>query len=49
MEVKKCVDMRKVNGFIALFGKFGLFPCAIRPLPDAALDLMTSTTRQHPE
>jgi hypothetical protein len=43
VEVTKCVDMRNVNGFIALFAQFGLFPCAIRPLPDAALDLMTST------
>ena len=49
MEVTKCVDMRNVNGFVALFAQIGLFPCAIRPLADAALDLMTSTNRQHPE
>jgi hypothetical protein len=46
----KRVDVRKVNGFVALFAPIGLFECAIRPLIDAALDLMTtSTTRQHPE
>jgi hypothetical protein len=48
-EVTERVEMRKVNGFVALFAQFGLFPCAIRPLADAALDLKTSTNRQHPE
>jgi hypothetical protein len=41
--------MRKVNGFVALFAQFRLFPYAIRPLADAALDLMMSTNHQHPE
>jgi hypothetical protein len=48
-EVTKRVEMRNVNGHVALFAPTGLFPCAIRPLVDAALDLMTSTNRQHPE
>ena len=49
MEVTKRVEMRNVNGFVAFFAQFGLFPRAIRPLADAALNLMMSTDRQHPE
>jgi hypothetical protein len=49
MKVTKRVEMRKVNSFVALFAQFRLFPCAIRPLADAALDLVTSTNRQYPE
>ena len=49
MEVTKRVEMRDVYSFVALFGQFGLFPCPIRPLVDAALNLIKSTNRQHPE
>jgi hypothetical protein len=48
-EVTKRVEMRNVNGFVAFFAQFGLFPGALRPLADAALNLMTSTNRQLPE
>ena len=47
-EITKWAKMQKVNLFVALFAPIGLFPCTIRPLVDAALDLMTSTTRQNP-
>ena len=48
VEITKRVEMRNVNSFVALFAQIGLFPCAIRPLVNATLDLMTtSTTRQH--
>jgi hypothetical protein len=40
VEFIKRVDMRTINSFVALFAPIGLFPCAIRPLVDAALDLM---------
>ena len=49
MEVTKRVEMRDVYSFVALFRQFGHFPCTIKPLADAALDLMTSTNRQYPE
>ena len=49
-EVTKRVEMRNVSAFVTLFPPIGLFPCAIIPFDDAALDLMTaSITRQHPE
>ena len=49
-EVTKRVEMRNVNSFAAFFAQFRLFPRAIRPLADAALDLVTtSTNHQHPE
>jgi hypothetical protein len=38
IEITKRVEMRKVNGLVALFAQIGLFPCAIRPLLDATLD-----------
>ena len=47
-EIMKRVEMRTVNGFIALFAPIGLFPDAIRTLIYAALNLIISTTRQHP-
>jgi hypothetical protein len=40
-EIKERVEMRKVIGLVAPFAPIGLIPCAIRPLVDAALDLMT--------
>ena len=46
--ITKRVEIQKVNGFVALFAPIGLLPCIIRPLVDPALDLITSTTRQHP-
>lgn len=49
IEIIKRVEMRKVNGFVALFGPIGLLACTSRPLVDAALNLITTgTTRQHP-
>jgi hypothetical protein len=48
-EVIKRVEMRTIMGFVALFVPIRLPPCTIRPLADAALDLIiTSTTCQHP-
>ena len=48
-EVTKRVEMRNVSAFETFFPPIGLFPCAISPLVNAALDLMTmSTTHQHP-
>jgi hypothetical protein len=47
-EINERLEMRTVNSFEALFVHIGLFPCAIRPLVNAPLDLMTtSTTRQY--
>ena len=43
-EVTKRVEMRNVNSFAALFAQFRLFPRALRPLADAALDLVTTST-----
>lgn len=47
-EIMKRVEMRTVNAFAALFAPIGPFPGAIRPLIYAALNLMISTTCQHP-
>ena len=47
-EIMKRAAMRTVNGFVAILAPVRLFPCASRPFFDAALDLMLSTTRQHP-
>ena len=47
-EIMKRVAVRNVNGFVALLAPVRLFPCASRPFVDAALDLMSSTTRQYP-
>ena len=47
-EIMKRVAMRTVKGFVALLAPVCLFPCASRPFVDAALDLMSSMTRQHP-
>jgi hypothetical protein len=47
-EIMKRVEVRTVNGFVALFAPIGLFPGAIIPLIYAALDLIINTTRQHP-
>jgi hypothetical protein len=46
-DIAKRVAMRNVNGFVALLAKVCLFPCTSRPFVDAALDLITSTTRRH--
>ena len=44
-EIMKRVAMRTVNGFVALLVPVCLYPCTSRPLVDAALDLMSSTTQ----
>jgi hypothetical protein len=47
-EIIKRVLMQTVNSFVALFIPIGVFPCAIKPLADTALDLRTtSVTHQH--
>jgi hypothetical protein len=40
-EIGKRLDVRMINGFVALFVPTGVLPCTISPLVNAALYLIT--------